>query len=226
MSLTPLWSRTRWVSRSRRRRSCASRRTCTRCQRFCTSRERLSGGRREGTAVDRRRTAGGPRSPWRRPTHRVGVTVALIKFPGGALSLALVQPWGCRLPQRLLTAAPIAGGAVLTVYGWLLVVGRARAGRCLRPAAAGGHDRVALARIGLGSVVPLRRREVYGAAPATAAHRHRCPPPHPDPGGDQPRLQTAQSPRNAMQHATSHTTPWDAIRARHTEGMCPYRAFS
>jgi hypothetical protein len=52
----------------------------------------------------------------------LGVTVALIKFAGAALSLALVQPWGRRLPQRLLTAVAIAGGVVLTVYGGLLVV--------------------------------------------------------------------------------------------------------
>ena len=42
---------------------------------------------------------------------------AVLKVLGGVLALALVQPWGERLPRRPLQAVAWAGAAVLTVYG-------------------------------------------------------------------------------------------------------------
>lgn len=42
---------------------------------------------------------------------------AVLKVLGGILALALVQPWGERLPRRPLQALAWAGAAVLTVYG-------------------------------------------------------------------------------------------------------------
>ena len=47
---------------------------------------------------------------------------AVLKVLGGVLALALVQPWGERLPRRLLLALAWAGAAVLTVYGVLQTV--------------------------------------------------------------------------------------------------------
>ena len=52
----------------------------------------------------------------------LGATVTAVKLAGAGLSLALVQSWGQRLPQRLLEIAALAGAAVLTAYGGLLVV--------------------------------------------------------------------------------------------------------
>jgi len=48
--------------------------------------------------------------------------VALAKLAGALLALALVQPWGRRLPPKLLTRAALSGGVVLTLYGGLLVL--------------------------------------------------------------------------------------------------------
>ena len=52
----------------------------------------------------------------------LGATVTAVKLAGAGLSLALVQPWGRRLPQRLLEIAALASAVVLTAYGGLLVV--------------------------------------------------------------------------------------------------------
>lgn len=41
----------------------------------------------------------------------------VLKFAGGMLALALVQPWGRRFPRRLLLLAAWSGAALLTVYG-------------------------------------------------------------------------------------------------------------
>ncbi len=49
-----------------------------------------------------------------------GVALVL-KVAGGVLGLALVQPWGRRLPRRPLLALGWAGAAVLVVYGLLQV---------------------------------------------------------------------------------------------------------
>ncbi|NHC16070.1 DUF3995 domain-containing protein [Motilibacter deserti] len=59
--------------------------------------------------------------------HDPGIFVAvwvavLLKVAGAALALALVMPWGRRIPRRLLLAAALGGAAVLTVYGGVLVV--------------------------------------------------------------------------------------------------------
>ena len=47
---------------------------------------------------------------------------AVLKVLGGVLALALVQPWGERLPRRPLQALAWAGAAVLTVYGLVQIV--------------------------------------------------------------------------------------------------------
>jgi hypothetical protein len=71
-------------------------------------------------------TVGGPLEELAR--HRTTTVVALgaavtaLKLAGAGLSLALVQDWGRRLPQRLLGWAATTGAVVLTLYGGLLVV--------------------------------------------------------------------------------------------------------
>ena len=52
----------------------------------------------------------------------LGAAVTMAKVGGAVLSLALVQPWGQRLPRRLLESTALVGGAVLTLYGGLLVL--------------------------------------------------------------------------------------------------------
>ncbi len=47
--------------------------------------------------------------------------VAVLKFAGGMLALALVKTWPRRLQRRLLTGAALAGGMVLTLYGGIQV---------------------------------------------------------------------------------------------------------
>jgi len=47
---------------------------------------------------------------------------AVLKMLGGMLALALVLPWGERLPRRPLQALAWTGAAVLTVYGVLQTV--------------------------------------------------------------------------------------------------------
>ncbi len=43
----------------------------------------------------------------------------VLKVAGGVLALALVRPWGRRVPRRVLRVAAWAGAALLTVYGAL-----------------------------------------------------------------------------------------------------------
>lgn len=45
----------------------------------------------------------------------------LLKVAGGVLALALVQPWGRRLPRRWLMGGAWAGAVLLTVYGTVQV---------------------------------------------------------------------------------------------------------
>ena len=52
----------------------------------------------------------------------LSAAVTIAKLVGGALSLALVQRWGRRLPPLLLERVALTGAAVLTLYGGLLVV--------------------------------------------------------------------------------------------------------
>ena len=52
----------------------------------------------------------------------VGVVTVLLKLAGGVLGLALVRPWGRRLPQRPLRAAALAAGGLLVLYGGANVV--------------------------------------------------------------------------------------------------------
>jgi hypothetical protein len=47
----------------------------------------------------------------------VGVVTVLLKVAGGVLSLALVRPWGLRLPQRPLRWLALVGGGLLALYG-------------------------------------------------------------------------------------------------------------
>jgi len=48
---------------------------------------------------------------------------AVLKLLGGVLALALVQPWGERLPRRPLQLAAWGGTAVLVTYGVLQTLG-------------------------------------------------------------------------------------------------------
>ena len=52
----------------------------------------------------------------------LGLVVAVVKVLGGLLALALVQPWGCRLPRRPLVVLALVAAAGLVLYGGLLVV--------------------------------------------------------------------------------------------------------
>jgi Protein of unknown function (DUF3995) len=52
----------------------------------------------------------------------VGVPTVLAKLAGVALALALVRPWGSRLPARLLRWTAVAAGALLALYGGVNVV--------------------------------------------------------------------------------------------------------
>ena len=52
----------------------------------------------------------------------LGAAVTAATLAGVGLSLALVQVWGRRLPQRLLGWAAMAAASVLTIYGGLLIV--------------------------------------------------------------------------------------------------------
>ncbi len=45
----------------------------------------------------------------------------LLKVAGGVLALALVRPWGNRLPRRWLVRGAWAGAVLLTVYGLVQV---------------------------------------------------------------------------------------------------------
>lgn len=49
----------------------------------------------------------------------------VLKLVGAALGLALVQPWGWRLPRRAVLTLGWAASVLLTLYGGLLVAGDA-----------------------------------------------------------------------------------------------------
>jgi hypothetical protein len=67
----------------------------------------------------------------------------VLKVAGGVLALALVRPWGRRVPRRLLGGVARAASVVLTLYGGLLVaVGASVLAGVIRPA--GPVDRTAL----------------------------------------------------------------------------------
>ncbi|MGY1773811.1 DUF3995 domain-containing protein [Blastococcus sp. SYSU D00813] len=52
----------------------------------------------------------------------LGGTVVLLKTAAVLLALALVRPWGRRLPARLLEGGALAAGSLLALYGGVLVV--------------------------------------------------------------------------------------------------------
>lgn len=52
----------------------------------------------------------------------LGLLVVGLKVAGALLALALVRPWGRRLPQRLLVSTALGGGVVLALYGGVLVL--------------------------------------------------------------------------------------------------------
>jgi Protein of unknown function (DUF3995) len=65
----------------------------------------------------------------------ITVTV-LLKTAGGLLALAMVMPWGQRLPRRALCMAGLAGSALLILYGAAEVAGEALAETgAIRPSA-------------------------------------------------------------------------------------------
>lgn len=51
-----------------------------------------------------------------------GWVSALLKVAGAVLALALVQPWGGRIPRRLLLGTATTGAVVLVLYGGLQIV--------------------------------------------------------------------------------------------------------
>ncbi len=60
----------------------------------------------------------------------------LLKVAGALLALALVRPWGRRLPRRATMALGWTVAAVLTLYGGILVASEALVvGRVIRPSA-------------------------------------------------------------------------------------------
>jgi Protein of unknown function (DUF3995) len=68
-------------------------------------------------------------------TAVIAVTV-LLKTAGGLLALAMVRPWGRRLPRRALSMAGLAGSALLILYGAAEVAGEALAETgAIRPSA-------------------------------------------------------------------------------------------
>ena len=71
-------------------------------------------------------TVGGFAERWARSPSvaaliMIWVTVVL-KMLGGFLALALVRPWGARVPPRLVLLAGTAAAAVLILYGGVLVI--------------------------------------------------------------------------------------------------------
>jgi hypothetical protein len=73
----------------------------------------------------------------------LGVGAGVLKVAGAVLALALVRPWGRRVPRRLLSGVAWAASVVLTLYGGLLVaVGALVLAGVIRPA--GPVDRTAL----------------------------------------------------------------------------------
>jgi Protein of unknown function (DUF3995) len=73
----------------------------------------------------------------------LGVGAGVVKVAGAVLALALVRPWGGRVPRRLLGGVAWAASVVLTLYGGLLVgVGALVLAGVIGPA--GPVDRTAL----------------------------------------------------------------------------------
>lgn len=76
-------------------------------------------------------TVGGPAEKMARSggaaAAAVIVVTVLLKTAGGLLALAMVRPWGNRLPGRALGIAGLAASAVLLVYGAVEVAGEALA---------------------------------------------------------------------------------------------------
>ncbi|MEO6714383.1 MAG: DUF3995 domain-containing protein [Mycobacteriales bacterium] len=73
----------------------------------------------------------------------LGLATAGAKVLAALLALALVQPWGQRLPRRAVTVAAAAAGVVLSLYGGaLVVVGALVLAGAIEPA--GAVDRTAL----------------------------------------------------------------------------------
>jgi hypothetical protein len=73
----------------------------------------------------------------------LGIGAGVLKVAGGVLALALVRPWGRRVPRRLLAGVAWAASVVLTLYGGLLVaVGALVLAGVIGPA--GPVDRTAL----------------------------------------------------------------------------------
>ena len=73
----------------------------------------------------------------------LGVGAGVLKVAGAVLALALVRPWGRRVPRRLLSGVAWAASVVLTLYGGLLVaVGALVLAGVIGPA--GPVDRTAL----------------------------------------------------------------------------------
>ena len=73
----------------------------------------------------------------------LGIGAGVLKVAGGVLALALVRPWGRRVPRRLLGGVAWAASAVLMLYGGLLVaVGALVLAGVIR--SAGPVDRTAL----------------------------------------------------------------------------------
>jgi len=61
------------------------------------------------------------RSPGGAALTLIWVTV-VVKVLGGLLALSLVQPWGARVPRRLVLLAGTAASALLILYGGVLVI--------------------------------------------------------------------------------------------------------
>ena len=73
----------------------------------------------------------------------LGLGAGVVKVAGGVLALALVRPWGRRVPRRLLAGVAWAASGVLALYGGLLVaVGALVLAGVIGPA--GPVDRTAL----------------------------------------------------------------------------------
>jgi hypothetical protein len=73
----------------------------------------------------------------------LGIGAGVLKVAGAVLALALVRPWGRRVPRRLLGGVAWAASMVLTLYGGLLVaVGALVLAGVIGPA--GPVDRTAL----------------------------------------------------------------------------------
>jgi hypothetical protein len=82
----------------------------------------------------------------------ITVTV-LLKTAGALLALAMVMPWGQRLPRRALFMAGLAGSALLILYGVVEVAGEALAETgAIRPSAP-DLDSASLASSAVGSLV-------------------------------------------------------------------------